>query len=139
MFISHPFSGDEIQNRQLVDKACKQIINQHENILPISPLHLWSFLETDRNYREKIMEFCYRMIDNSDQIWFYLYDELSEGQQKELIYAVKTNKAIKFIDGYEMLDYDDYKHLCHLEDIDPTDFKDKTWYSHYESLKAIYY
>jgi hypothetical protein len=45
VFISHPFSSDPEGNRVRVDIICHDLVKQ--GILPISSLHLFSFMEND--------------------------------------------------------------------------------------------
>jgi len=98
VFISHPFSGDEEDNFRKVDNICKSIMRDNEDTLPISPLHLWSFMKEDGIYRQEILLFCFDMISFSDEVWFYKYGELSNGQKKELDYAELANKKIRIIE-----------------------------------------
>jgi len=98
VFISHPFRGDEETNRLKVDKICNNIMEENDNILPISPLHLWSFMEEDGIYRQEILLFCFNLIFISDEVWFYKYGELSSGQKQELDYAKLANKKIRIIE-----------------------------------------
>ena len=98
VFISHPFQGDEKENIKKVNNICKSIMSKNKDILPISPLHLWSFMEEDGIYRQEILLFCFDMISFSDEVWFYKYGELSSGQKKELEYAKLANKKIRIIE-----------------------------------------
>ena len=98
VFISHPFSGDEKENFRKVNNICKSIMSKNRDILPISPLHLWSFMEEDGIYRQEILLFCFDMISFSDEVRFYKYGELSSGQQRELEYAKLANKKIRIIE-----------------------------------------
>lgn len=109
VFISHPYCGKPIYNKKRVDRICRQIIRRNDDILPISPLHLFGFLESDKNYREEILHVCYELIKFCDEVWFYYYDapaefaisRLSEGQKKELNEAIYQGKLIKFIEFNE--------------------------------------
>jgi len=103
VFISHPLSGNINGNRDKEEKICKNIINNNDNIIPISPLHLFNFLEVETNYREYILNICFNLIKNSDEVWFYYYDEgnpydiLSNGQKKEYKKAIAYGIPTKFI------------------------------------------
>lgn len=98
VFISHPFQGDEEENIRKVNNICKSIMSKNKDILPISPLHLWSFMEEDGIYRQEILLFCFNLIFISDEVWFYKYGELSSGQRKELEYAKRADKRIRIIE-----------------------------------------
>lgn len=88
-FISHPYSDSPTENILKVDKICKYWIKQ--GVIPISPLHLFSHYEND-NDREKIMEFCYRLIDNVDIVFVY-GDSL--GCRMERDYAESIGKPVE--------------------------------------------
>lgn len=95
VFISHPFSSDPEVNRERVEKICRQIVSNNDNILPISPLHLFGYLNKEKSYREDIMETCYKLIDISDEVWLYIYDmESSKGQHDERIYALDNDVKV---------------------------------------------
>lgn len=101
VFISHPFSNNPKKNRELVDKICKDITDKHPNILPISPLHLFGFLEKDGKYRDKIMEICYLLIALTDETWIYIYNESkTAGQVDENNFAISLGtKEVKYKRG----------------------------------------
>ena len=88
VFISHPFSSDPEGNRVRVDIICHDLVKQ--GILPISPLHLFSFMEDDLQ-REEILQVCFRLIDICDEVWVY---GDSEGCEKEREYALSRGKKV---------------------------------------------
>ena len=88
VFISHPFSSDPEGNRVRVDIICHDLVKQ--GILPISPLHLFSFMEDDLQ-REEILQVCFRLIDICDEVWVY---GDSEGCRKERAYALSRGKKV---------------------------------------------
>lgn len=88
IFISHPFADDPIGNKVKVDSICKNI---EKNTIPISPLHLFSFMEND-NSREEIIKICYQLIDICDEVW--IYGE-SSGCKHEMNYALSTGKHVE--------------------------------------------
>ena len=45
VFISHPFTSDPTINKKRADYICKEIMSEDLNILPISPLHTFGFIE----------------------------------------------------------------------------------------------
>jgi hypothetical protein len=51
VFISHPYKDDPKGNKKRVDTICRELA-ERDDILPISPLHLFSFMEDDLQ-REK--------------------------------------------------------------------------------------
>ena len=68
VFISHPYSDNPIENIKKVDRICKELTIQ--GVLAISPLHLFSYMESDR-HREDIMQACIRVISICDEVWIY--------------------------------------------------------------------
>ena len=88
VFISHPFSSDPEGNRVRVDIICHDLVKQ--GILPISPLHLFSFMENDLQ-REEILQVCFRLIDICDEVWVY---GDSEGCREERGYALSIDKSV---------------------------------------------
>lgn len=87
-FISHPYANSPKDNKIKVDKICKYW--SKKGVIPISPLHLFSFYEDDSN-REEIMNICYKLIDIADVI--FIYGD-SEGCKLERVYAEKQDKPV---------------------------------------------
>ena len=69
VFVSHPYKDDPKGNKKRVDTICRDLAEK-DDILPISPLHLFSFMENDDN-REEILQVCFRLIDICDEVWIY--------------------------------------------------------------------
>ena len=90
VFISHPFSNNILINKMNVEKICKEI----NGVIPISHLHLFSFMKDDK-LRDEILKICFQLIDLCDEVW--VYGE-SEGCSKEVEYA--NNKGIKVVVKY---------------------------------------
>ena len=93
VFISHPYSDNPELRLKQVDYICS---NLPPNILPISPLHLFSF-EDDDSRREEILQVCFKLIKISDKINIYKYEMLSAGQRKEKRFAKKIGKKFEII------------------------------------------
>lgn len=93
VFISHPYSDDPDGNKQRVSKIVSKIMKDYD-ILPISPVHLFSFMENDNGYREDIMEVTKHLIDLSDELWYFGW---SEGVQEEVNYA-RENAGISIVE-----------------------------------------
>ena len=90
VFISHPYKDDPKGNKKRVDTICMELAEK-DDILPISPLHLFSFMEDDLQ-REEILHVCFRLIDICDEVWVY---GDSEGCRMELEYARSIGKAVR--------------------------------------------
>lgn len=95
IFLSHPFADDPIANKQRVDFIAKEIRAANPEALILSPLHSFSYFETD-DMRDAIMYECYEMIKRVDICVFIQYDGfLSSGQSDEIIYAEEIGKDIE--------------------------------------------
>ncbi len=93
IFISHPYSDIPRLRKQQVDHICRSLSGV---VLPISPLHLFSF-EKDDSKREEILEVCYDLIDICDEFYIFEYNQLSKGQMNEVYYANKSDIWIEFL------------------------------------------
>lgn len=112
IFVSHPFAGDPEKNKQKVDIFCKTVNNAFSgDLLLISPLHLWSFMDDDSGLRDEILDYCFYMIDGCDEVWFVCYnflknsggdDFLSSGQRKEKEYVDLKSIDYMFFDLKDM-------------------------------------
>lgn len=91
IFISHPYTDNPAENRIKANKICRGIVE--EGNLPLSPLHLFSFLEND-TAREEIMMVCKSLIDISDTVHVY---GNSYGCLIEKEYALAMGKELKEI------------------------------------------
>jgi len=94
VFISHPYKDDPKGNKKRVDTICRELAEK-DDILPISPLHLFSFMEDDDN-REEILRVCFRLIDICDEVWIY---GDSEGCRREAQYAKSVGKPVRMVKG----------------------------------------
>ena len=90
VFISHPYKDDPKGNKKRADAICRELA-ERVGIFPISPLHLFSFMENDDN-REEILQVCFRLIDICDEVWVY---GDSEGCRMELEYARSIGKVVR--------------------------------------------
>jgi hypothetical protein len=94
VFISHPYKDDPKENKKRVDTICRELAKK-DDILPISPLHLFSFMEND-DKREEILQVCFGLIDICDEFWIY---GDSEGCRMELEYARSIGKVVRVHGG----------------------------------------
>jgi len=95
IFLSHPFADDPKINKLRVDFIAKEIREANPEALILSPLHSFSYFDTD-DMRDAIMHECYMMIERADTCVFIQYDGfLSSGQSDEILYAEMLDKDIK--------------------------------------------
>lgn len=90
VFVSHPYKNDPEGNKKRADAICKELAEK-KDILPISPLHLFSFMVDDEK-REEILQVCFRLIDICDEVWIY---GDSEGCRKEAEYARRVGEVVR--------------------------------------------
>jgi len=94
VFVSHPFANAPAENRRRVDVICKEIAKDGR-YLPISPLHLFSFYDTeDPCLREQILEVCFKLIKMCDEVWVF---GDSPGCKQEANYAFLLGKPVRYI------------------------------------------
>lgn len=97
VFISHPFKNNPELNQLRVEEITSEL-KHRDDILLVSPLHLFSMYETEKDgARMFIMDICFDLIESCDEVWFYIYGKMSDGQKKEYEYAKFQNKIIKMI------------------------------------------
>lgn len=107
IYIAHPYSDNPEKRLKQVDKICKEV--RKEGYIPISPLHLFSFVEAETpGLRERILEICKELIDwvvdsneakgyDAPHIRFYNYDNaLSSGQAMEYRHCYKHKYIMEF-------------------------------------------
>jgi hypothetical protein len=92
VLISHPYTDDPTGTNKRVDTICREL-EERDGILPISPLHLFSFMEND-DKREEILQVCFRLIDICDEVWIY---GDSEGCRREAKYAKSVGKPVRMV------------------------------------------
>ena len=92
VFISHPYKDNPAENKKKVDKICKDLLSQ--GYLPISPLHLFSYIESETGIRDEIIRACTDLIMVADH--FYSYGN-SEGCRIEREIAEEIGMEIKII------------------------------------------
>ena len=93
IFISHPFADNPKENKEQIDKICKALLEK--DIVAISPLHLFSYMEDDNN-RQEIMETCYNLIE----IYPLMRTKASKGCDEELKYAKEIGQDIHYLEDY---------------------------------------
>ena len=91
IFISHPYKNSPDVNKNKTQEICKQVME--DGHLPISPLHLFSFMNDD-SARDDIIAWCLDMINLCDEIWVF---GDSEGCNIERIHAENNGKVVKLM------------------------------------------
>lgn len=68
VYISHPYAEAPEENKEKVEAICKDLMKTGI-VLPISPLHLFSFA-TDE-HRRPILTACMELVSVTDEVWMY--------------------------------------------------------------------
>mgnify|MGYP001422081633 CR=1 FL=1 len=83
MYIAHPYRGNPEKNLQEVTAICRELYANNPNVIPISPIHLFSWMDP----KEGDMEIFYDVIDFCDHNIVFCGDWLgSEGCRMEAEY-----------------------------------------------------
>ena len=130
VYVSHPLRGGMdrnnpditaiMNNRMAVDIICRKIINEHPDVLPISPVNAFSFFNVFEEDKEAL-EADFRLMELADELWVYGEWETSEGCGLEIALARKLAIPIVYEDGRredprdyccpDLVDCDDWEEL----------------------------
>lgn len=81
IYIAHPLRGENREkNVAEVTKICKKITELFPDVLPVSPIHAFSFLDNcGAEGEKKALELCLELQKSCDEIWFFGNWAKSEG------------------------------------------------------------
>lgn len=97
VYISHPFKDDREGNFREVTRICSAIAQTHETVMPVSPIHMFSFLDDEEpDQREKALGYCLNLINDCDEVWVFGEWKDSEGCVKEVKMARLLGKTIRY-------------------------------------------
>jgi len=94
VYIAHPFAGDPEGNREHAEEVVQLVLQQFDQVLPVSPLHLFKFLPTDADetMREDIMATCLGLLNQCDEVWHF---GLSKGVWREIKFAAQQGIPVR--------------------------------------------
>lgn len=104
IYVSHPLrnnkSGAELlstieHNRKVVSEICKNIIQHHNDILILSPIHAFGFISPLGN-QTAVFNQCRAMLELADELWVYGNWQNSEGCHMEITYAEILKIPVKY-------------------------------------------
>lgn len=97
VYIAHPLRGAEREkNVAEVTKICQKITELFPEVLPVSPIHAFSFLDDcGEEGEKKALELCLEMIKSCDEAWFFGDWETSYGCELEWRTARDCGLAVK--------------------------------------------
>lgn len=99
IFVSHPYNDNPELNKKEVTNICRYIIRK--NMLPISPIHLFSTYEFENKLiRKNILEACFDLIDICDEVWVFgdsmgcvMEEEYAEDIGKKVVLFYENNNT----------------------------------------------
>ena len=85
VYIAHPLRGAEREkNVAEITKICKKIVELFPEVLPISPIHAFAFLDNcGAEGEKKALELCLDLLKSCDEVWFFGDWNESEGCRLE--------------------------------------------------------
>ena len=89
IYIALPYSYNPVEARKRVDKIVKEVYAQ--GYLPISPVHLFDWLDDDGDCREHLLNACADLLKQCDEIWVYgISDGVLFELEKAKEYGIKA-------------------------------------------------
>jgi nucleoside 2-deoxyribosyltransferase len=85
VYIAHPYGGKE-ENKQAVAKIIKELLKEHDDIVPVSPIHALGFMYNEMSYIEGMLA-CLTLLNSCDELWLCSDWEISRGCCMEFGYA----------------------------------------------------
>ncbi|MBR0294142.1 MAG: DUF4406 domain-containing protein [Acidaminococcaceae bacterium] len=79
VYISHPFTGNETENRQDARALCSDLKEEHKDWCLINPLDNFYFTQMVKITYEEIMAMCMEILQACDAIYLCLGWEKSRG------------------------------------------------------------
>ena len=86
IYLSHPYRNNPKENLKSISRICREIYDRRPDVIPVSPLHMFSFC-TPADNQEKILEWCLSVLQDCTEIWMCGYWGSSEGCLRELAMA----------------------------------------------------
>lgn len=104
VYISHPYKNNRERNFREVTEICAAIAHTHETVMPVSPIHMFSFLDDrEPEEREKALGYCLNLISDCDEVWVFGDWRSSEGCVKEVNMARLLGKTVRFWEKMDVI------------------------------------
>lgn len=94
IYVAHPYQGKK-ENKQLVEELIRKMVNEHPDILYISPIHSVGYLYNDVTY-EHGMEYCFELLKSCDELLLCEGWETSRGCNMEKEFAEENGIPINY-------------------------------------------
>ncbi len=89
IYISHPFGGDE-NNQRIIGRLIVKLQKTFPDFLFISPIHSFSFAYHDVSY-QKGLNMCLWLLEKCDEMWVFGDYQFSIGCMSEIAYCKNHN------------------------------------------------
>ena len=94
IYVSHPYSGDEVKNRSEAGKLAANIAKKHPSVLIVNPLDAMRHLKAAKAPYEQILEKCKALLEKCDGIIMMGKWKDSYGCMDEYMHAVSLKMPI---------------------------------------------
>lgn len=103
VYIAHPLRGaDREKNVEEVTKICKKVVELFPDVLPVSPIHAFSFLDNcGAEGEKKALELCLELLRTCDEAWFFGEWQNSVGCRAEYDAACSRNYIKRFVYSFQ--------------------------------------
>ncbi|MBA1335374.1 MAG: hypothetical protein HPY66_0996 [Firmicutes bacterium] len=97
VYISYPRRGGREGYLEEVSRICFQIARTHETVMPVSPLHMFGFLDDgEPEDREKLLGYCLNLINDCDEVWMFGEWQECEWCVREVNMARLLGKTVRY-------------------------------------------
>lgn len=96
VYVAHPLRGDVAENTARITKIIRQLVSKNHDILPLSPIHNFGFLDPATYDAVHGMQLCFALLNRAEELWVFGEWWQSEGCQAEICYAGCRGIPIRF-------------------------------------------
>jgi len=98
VYIAHPLTtrGTVADNQKRIDVICKQLLINHPEIVPISPIHAFSFFDTAGD-QAVVINLCKELLTSCDELWLHGDWKHSKGCVAELVHAIDRGIPVRVV------------------------------------------
>lgn len=96
VYIAHPLRGRTVAENMSAATAICQQLAATGTVIPMSPLHAFSFLDPEKCDINQVMQYCFALLVSCDELWVHGKWWTSEGCQTEMCFAACRGIPIRF-------------------------------------------
>lgn len=113
VYISHPLRGSQPYTRsqpytqeqcerniERITNICRVISAKEHNIVPLSPIHAFSFMHPLTCDYDKVMTYCFELLEQCDELWIFENWKNSSGctaEIREFLYGAKDHPKRRLV------------------------------------------